>query len=216
MINHCKKKSLVLSKRNSMPVIALVIFLCFCIPVKISAQDKDPLYSITKAELRDQIFFLASDELEGRDTGSEGFAIAALYAVTQFKESGLEPLIADKDGKKSFFQSVPFFSYDISNKSVFTISSGAGESQLFHKDRMILFLNQTVGQNIFVDESPVFLGYGIDDPVIGWSDYENVDVRGKVVSCKAGLFSCFSRLHGFKKESRLVQSEWFSRRGSFS
>ena len=109
--------------------IALVLL---CIPLSISAQEKDPLDSITKAELRDQIFFLASDELEGRDTGSEGFAIAAMYAVSQFKMSGLEPLIVDKDGKKTFYQSVPFFSYDISKKSAFTISSGAGETKLFH------------------------------------------------------------------------------------
>jgi hypothetical protein len=38
-----------------------------------------------------------------------------------------------------------------------------------------------MSQNIFMDENPVFLGYGIDDPEIGWSDYENVNVRGKVV-----------------------------------
>ena len=110
-----------------------------CISATSSAQDEDPLNSITKAELRDQIFFLASDELEGRDTGSEGFAMAALYAVTQFKMSGLEPIVVDKDGKKTFFQPVPFFSYDISNKSAFTISSRAGETKLFHTDQMILY-----------------------------------------------------------------------------
>ncbi|UCE41807.1 MAG: M28 family peptidase [Candidatus Aminicenantes bacterium] len=158
-----------------------IAFVLLCIPLMISAQEEDPLYSITEAELRDQIFFLASDELEGRDTGSEGFAIAALYAVTQFKMSGLEPIIVDKDGKETFLQSVPFFSYDISTKSVFTINSGAGETKLFHGDRMILFRTPSLDKNIFLDENPVFLGYGIDDPEIGWSDYDGVDVRGKVI-----------------------------------
>ena len=50
---------------NRCIMIALVLL---CFPLLISAQEEDPLYSITKAELRDQIFFLASDELEGRDT----------------------------------------------------------------------------------------------------------------------------------------------------
>ena len=159
-------------------IIALILLY---IPLLISAQEEDPLNSITKAELRDQIFFLASDELEGRDTGSEGFAIAALYAVTQFKMSGLEPIIVDKEGKKTFYQSVPFNSYDISSKSAFAIHSSAGEAKLYHGDEMILFRTPSLDKNILVDENPVFLGYGIDDPEIGWSDYKGVDVRDKVI-----------------------------------
>ena len=175
------KAAILSSKPSIRPVIASLLLISLCIPAMMFAQKENPLYSITKAELRDQIFFLASDELKGRDTGSEGFAIAALFAVTQFKMSGLEPLIVDKDGKKTFFQSVPFFSYDISDKSVFTIRSNAGERKLFHTDMMILFRSPSLAQDIFLDENPVFLGYGIDDPEIGWSDYENIDVRGKVV-----------------------------------
>ena len=37
-----------------------------------------------------------------------------------------------------------------------------------------------------MDENPVFLGYGIDDPEIGWSDYADVDVKGKVVIIYGG------------------------------
>jgi hypothetical protein len=164
--------------------IAIVLL---CIPLLISAQEEDPLYSITKAELRDQIFFLASDELEGRDTGSEGFAMAALYAVTQFKMSGLEPLVVDQEGKKTFFQSVPFFSYDIGNRSAFTINSHAGETKVFHGDRMILFRTPSLAKNIIVDENPVFIGYGIDDPENGWCDYDDVDVKGKVIFMYGGV-----------------------------
>ncbi|UCC39103.1 MAG: M28 family peptidase [Candidatus Aminicenantes bacterium] len=186
MLKHNIKIAFISSKRPLVPVIASLMLILLCIPVIIPTQEKVPLYSITREELRDQIFFLASDELEGRDTGSEGFAIAALYAVTQFKMSGLEPLIVGKDGKKTFFQSVPFSSYDTSNKSTFTISSSTGETILFHADKMVLFRNPSVGKNIFVDENPVFIGYGIDDPEIGWSDYDDVDVRGKVVFLVGG------------------------------
>jgi hypothetical protein len=168
-------------KRGSITVIVSLIILFLCAPGTVSAQDEDPYHSITKAELRDQIFFLASDELEGRDTGSEGYAIAALYAVTQFKMSGLKPVIVGQDGEKTFFQSVPFFSFDVSTKSAFSISSNAGETKLFHTDKMLLFRTPSMSETIFEDENPVFLGYGIDDPEIGWSDYENVDVKGKVV-----------------------------------
>jgi hypothetical protein len=163
-----------------------IAVLFICIPFLVSAQDVDPLHSITKAELRDQIFFLASDELEGRDTGSEGFAMAALYAVTQFKMAGLKPLFVDKDGKRTYFQFVPFFAYDISPTSAFTIKSDAGSSELLHGDMMLLFRSSSLDKNLFEDENPVFLGYGIEEPEIGWSDYDVVDVRGKVIFIYGG------------------------------
>ena len=174
------------SKGIPVKVIASLLFSLLCLSAVISAQEEDPLYSITRDELRDQIFFLASDELEGRDTGSEGLAIAALYAVTQFKMSGLESLIEGKDGKKTFFQSVPFYFYDIGKRSAFTISSSAGETRLFHADQMILYLNPSGETDVFEDENPIFLGYGIDDPEIGWSDYDDVNVKGKVVFIVGG------------------------------
>jgi hypothetical protein len=186
MFEHGIKITLKSPKKIEVAFIASFMFFLCCLPQMTIAQEEDPLYSITKAELRDQIFFLASDELEGRDTGSEGFAMAALYSVTQFKMSGLEPLIIDNDGKKTFFQSVPFFSYDIGEKSAFTISSSEGETKLFHGNRVLVFRNSSMSKNIFLDENPVFLGYGIDDPEIGWSDYDDVDVGGKVVFLYGG------------------------------
>jgi len=186
MLKHHVKTAFITPRKSSLPFIASLVFILLSISISSSAQEEDPLNSITKAELRDQIFFLASDELEGRDTGSEGFAIAALYAVTQFKMSGLDPIVVDADGQKTFFQSVPFFSYDVSNKSAFTINSSAGEKKLFHSDQMILYRCPSLEKNIFADENPIFLGYGIDDPEIGWSDYDEVDVRGKVVFLYGG------------------------------
>ena len=48
--------------------------------------------------------FLASDSLEGRDTGSKGYAIAADYVASQFRAIGLET--AGENG--GWFQQVPF------------------------------------------------------------------------------------------------------------
>jgi hypothetical protein len=60
--------------------------------------------SITPDELRDHIFFLASDALGGRGLGSEGYRIATLYAASQFEEAGCRPIMKDEDGKETFFQ----------------------------------------------------------------------------------------------------------------
>ena len=41
--------------------------------------------------VRADVEFLASDGLEGRDTGSKGYGIAADYVASQFRAIGLEP-----------------------------------------------------------------------------------------------------------------------------
>ncbi len=46
---------------------------------------------ITAQDLKTHITFLASDELEGRETGKPGEAIAAAYIADLFKDYGLEP-----------------------------------------------------------------------------------------------------------------------------
>src|SRR5258708_19938289 len=49
------------------------------------------------------IEYLASDDLKGRDTGSEGHLKAARYIAGEFERSGLKPA-----GTKGYFQPVKF------------------------------------------------------------------------------------------------------------
>jgi len=60
--------------------------------------------AITATELSEHVHFLASDELEGRDLGSQGLARAAAYLAAELESYGLEP--AGDDG--TFLQRVPF------------------------------------------------------------------------------------------------------------
>ena len=46
---------------------------------------------ITSYELNEMISYLASDELSGRDTGSEGIEAAAVYIENKFKTFGIKP-----------------------------------------------------------------------------------------------------------------------------
>jgi aminopeptidase YwaD len=52
-----------------------------------------PASSITTGEIKGHIEFLASDELEGRDSGFRGGEIAARYIEARFKTAGLKPLL---------------------------------------------------------------------------------------------------------------------------
>src|ERR1700722_15543731 len=49
--------------------------------------------------------YLAGDSLEGRETGSHGFELAAAYVQDQFKQAGLKPA-----GPPGYFESVAFMS----------------------------------------------------------------------------------------------------------
>jgi hypothetical protein len=57
------------------------------------------LNSITAANLRGDLSFLASDALEGRYTPSPGLDVAAEFIASQFRAAGLEP-----GGDKDYFQ----------------------------------------------------------------------------------------------------------------
>ena len=56
---------------------------------------------------RAHVTFLADDLLEGRETGSRGYDIAARYVATQFQALGLQP----GDGDGSWLQPIEFVRY---------------------------------------------------------------------------------------------------------
>jgi hypothetical protein len=58
---------------------------------------------ITASEFQKHINFLASDELEGRFTGSKGSYQASEYIKSEFKSYGLQPLFGS-----DYFQEFPF------------------------------------------------------------------------------------------------------------
>jgi hypothetical protein len=60
--------------------------------------------SITVQELRDHMFYLASDELEGRLTGTPGYDKAVQYAATQLRQAGLLPICRIDDSTFSYYQ----------------------------------------------------------------------------------------------------------------
>lgn len=73
----------------------LIAFIFLLIPAFIQAQE------VNVEELKKDIEYLASDELEGRETGTKGEELAAAYIAKRFEEVGLTP----KGDKGKWFQS---------------------------------------------------------------------------------------------------------------
>ena len=119
------------------------------------------------------IQYLADDKLEGRGTGSEGFAKAAAYVTDQFQKIGLQP-----GGEHGYVQTVTFnvLQLDEPNSSLEFIRDGKSEPIEFGEEG---FLNPT--PNAAPVEAPVvFIGYGLKIPEQNIDDFAGVDLKGKI------------------------------------
>jgi putative aminopeptidase FrvX len=110
---------------------AFVIFLTFAC---ISAQSDPPsdaiapevqtvLDRIQASSLRTDLTYIASDQLEGRDSPSHGLDLAADYIAAQFRRAGLEPAVGD-----SYFQKASML-IEEPNLSHFELKLSAGDRQ---------------------------------------------------------------------------------------
>ncbi|WP_348822936.1 M28 family peptidase [Flavobacterium aestuarii] len=73
---------------------------------KKSASNDDPakfMNTITAENLKTKLYIVASDEMEGRDTGSEGQKKAGKYLINQYKKSK----ISYPKGASSYYQPIP-------------------------------------------------------------------------------------------------------------
>lgn len=127
---------------------------------------------ITAAEIFEHIKYLASDELEGRFTGTEQCRIAAEYIAKEFEKAGLEPAF-----NGSYFQEFPFISDIQLGKNSFEIISKEKFSLEVEKD----FIPLPFSDNLSVEGKLVFAGFGISSKENNYDDYEGLDVKGKIV-----------------------------------
>ncbi|PWS27604.1 peptidase [Pedobacter yonginense] len=126
--------------------------------------------AINPIDGRKHLSILASDEYEGRETGTKGAWMAADYIRNYFKSIGLKgPVNGD------YFQKIDLANYSVS-ESMFTIN---GQPKQAYKDFVIL--SNSVGLNgfTFSANDVVFVGYGLTKD--GYNDFDGINVEGKVV-----------------------------------
>ena len=150
-----------------------IILLLFITAVSCLAQNADNP-EITAEEIQDHINYLASDDLEGRFTGSTGCYKAGDYIMNEFSHYGLKPLF---DG--SYFQEFDFIeSVELTGKNSGALTLKDENFELIEKQDIItLSFSGTAN----VTSGLVFAGYGISADKIGYDDYAGIDVTGKIV-----------------------------------
>jgi aminopeptidase YwaD len=134
--------------------------------------------AITADELRAHVKFLASDELEGRASGTEGNRKAAAYIAEQFKEYGLSPA-GDDDEYFQHFEFVSDVRLGDDNALAFETEGAPLELPELKVDEDFRPLAFT--SNGAVSGPVAFAGYGISAPDKGYDDYENLSVEGKIL-----------------------------------
>jgi Zn-dependent M28 family amino/carboxypeptidase len=159
------------------------------------------------AHLRAHTDFLADDKFQGRDTGSAGFDLAALYAATRFAEWGLEP---GADG--SYLQPVRFVESRVKSPSLVARRAG-GRTELELGPDYVMLGGVSAGR-IAVNAPVVFAGQGIVAPELGVDDYAKVDVKGKVVLTLSGAPASFPNDQRAHYSSRRLKAELAERAGA--
>jgi len=145
-----------------------IIYLLALYPFVGFAQDDIAITkkNVNTLESASHIWFLASDELRGRETGSPEIDIAASYIASQFRKYGVLPI------NGSFFQEIPL-------KSTMPPEEGKlafnGEIKSIGVDFVALRATKIASKN-----EVVFLEYGMPDE-LGKTNIEN-----KIVVVKSG------------------------------
>ncbi|MHC4959952.1 MAG: M28 family peptidase [Planctomycetota bacterium] len=128
---------------------------------------------ITSADFLSHVRRLASDDWEGRGTGSEGERKATEYIAAHFKRLGFEP--AGVDG--TYFQPVKVPAGIELGKCSLETAGGAAPALALDKE----FRPFSASASGRVEGELVFAGYGVSAPGMQYDDYAAIEVTGKIV-----------------------------------
>jgi hypothetical protein len=118
--------------------------------------------------------YLASDRLEGRNTGSEGYRKAAAYVLNQFARAGLKPA-----GTEGYYQPVRFDvrQIDEPHSSLALVRDGTAQALQLGEDASFSLRSDLAPS---VEAPAVFVGYGLKIPEMNYDDLAGLDLRGKI------------------------------------
>lgn len=133
--------------------------------------------TIREADLRADLTFIASDALQGRMSLQPGDDAAVQWIAAEFAKAGLQPAATDAKGAPSWYQNVPLIEYRPNpTANALTLRIGGAEQSWKAPDVLGGFRD-----DVDLSAPLAFAGYGITAPGVGYDDYKDLDVRGKIV-----------------------------------
>lgn len=151
--------------------------------------------SITGKDAMAHLKFLASDLLEGRDTASRGYDIAAQYAAAMFELWGLKPAgdtprpqfrgfssmaAGPQKLEQTYFQNMELKEI-IKTDSVASASWQKGRQRKSHTFYLDKDYTYRVRSTQSLTAPVVFVGYGIREESLKFDEFKGLDLEGKIV-----------------------------------
>ena len=126
-------------------------------------------------DLKADIFFLATDDLAGRNTGSREDHIATDYIAAEFLRLGLKPM----GDNGSFFQGMDILSGHVDPERTTLKATIGGVEHRYTLNQDFQLARQSL-RDTTACGGIVFTGYGISAPEFQYDDLAGVDLKGKI------------------------------------
>jgi hypothetical protein len=138
----------------------------------------------TADQLRGDVAFLASEELDGRAVLTPGSRSAAAFVASRFQALGLTPA---GEGDRDWYQRVPLIRTPVRSGSC-TVTLVDGDTPPLELAWGVDFRCRPVaaGGMEIPGKEVVFAGYGIHAPDLGHDDYAGIEAAGRVLVVLAG------------------------------
>lgn len=194
--------------------ILLLLTLSACNQQPPSQAQSEPSKTEAQVDLANNIQahieFLADDYLQGRDTGSEQYEIAARYVASHFKQFDMAPA----GDNNTWFQPVPFVRSSLDKSSVeFKLHTSGADLSLSYPNEFLIGPNPNSIEDK-VTSKLVFVGYGINAPSLKHNDYANIDANGKIVVMLSGKPKSFPSEIGAHVSSGDEKSRYAAEQGA--
>lgn len=138
--------------------ILFILFLCVLVGCKTETK-------VETVSIKDDVAFLASDELEGRQTGSDGEKAAADYIASRFENLGLKA-----KGTENYFQTFTFKPKTDPHQEVnYTVKDG---DSTITGTNVIGFLDNKAENTIIIGAHYDHLGFGAEGSLFRGEDQE--------------------------------------------
>ena len=152
--------------------------------------------SIQSKDAMAMLSYLSSDWMEGRETATPGFAMAADCVVSLFKMWGIKPagdFPLPPNSRMRFFEPTPpaapertyfqniTFKEVTDTKGEITVEVAKGPSVKTQKYTAGVDYQAGYSPDGSVTAPVVFVGYGLSEPSIGFDELKGLNLKGKIV-----------------------------------
>ncbi len=165
---------------------------------------------ITEEQIKNDLIYLASEEMQGREAGLAGAKMAADFLEGELNKLDLDTLINDdRNNLNGFNQSFHIVGTNLENiHSALTIDRGGEEIKAQYWEDYYYFFNSL--QEVDLTGEIVFAGFAIFSPEYYYNDFKELDLQDKIVVAYYGepLQNDTLLFFNGKHQTKYMLSDW--------